>query len=103
MVTESCQQGATQKLQLPEWELTFSQGQLVLKQGAGSPPISLNLPGKGSTAVAACQAPSRSFIDAVYVDDPRRVVLLRLTACSDEACPEQDAWYHALALRSGEH
>jgi CheY-like chemotaxis protein len=101
VVTESCQQGPTQKLQLPELELTFSQGQLVLKQGAGSPPISLNLPAKDSTAVAACQAPGRSFIDAVYVDEPRRVVLLRLTTCSDEACPEQDGWYHALELRSG--
>jgi hypothetical protein len=101
MVTGSCQQGPTQKLHLPELELTFSQGHLVLKQGAGGPPIDLTLPGKGSTAVPACLAASRSFIDAVYVDEPRRVVLLRLTTCSDEACPEQDGWYHAVELRSG--
>jgi hypothetical protein len=101
MVTESCQQGPTQKLQLPELELTFSQGHLVLKQGAGVPPIDLNLPGKGSSAVAACQAPSKSFLDAVYMDERRRVVLLRLTTCGDEACPEQDGWFYALETRSG--
>jgi len=96
MVTESCQQAPAQKLQLPELELAFNQGHLVLKQEGDTPPIELKLVGPGAET---CKAASRTFIDAAYVDQPRGVVLLRLTTCGDEACPEQDRWYHAIKLR----
>jgi len=98
MVTESCQQAPTQTLQLPGLELTFQQGHLVLEQGGGSAPIDLKLVREGSTAEAACTAPGRTFLDAAYVDQPRGVVLLRLTTCGDENCPEQAGWYHPLSL-----
>jgi hypothetical protein len=96
MVTESCQQAPAQKLQLPGLELAFDQGQIVLKQGEGSPPIEQKLAAPGEDA---CKAPSRTFIDAAYVDQPKGVVLLRFSTCGDEACPTQDRWYHALGLR----
>jgi hypothetical protein len=99
VVTESCQQGPAQKLRLPELEVTFRQGHLVLNPGGGRPSIDMNLPGDGSPAEAACKAASRTFIDAAYVDQPRGVILLRLTTCGDESCPEQDGWYHAIKLR----
>jgi len=98
MVTESCQQAPSQTLKLPGLELTFNQGRL-LKQDGSSPPIDLKLTREGSTTEAACTAPSRTFLDAAYVDQPRGIVLLRLTTCKDENCPEQDGWYHALSLR----
>jgi hypothetical protein len=97
MVTESCQQAPVQKLQLPGLELSFNQGHLVLKQGEGSaPPSELNLAAPGTEA---CKAASRTFIDAAYVDPSRGVVLLRLSTCGDEACPEQERWYHSIKLR----
>ncbi|WP_309891674.1 hypothetical protein [Archangium sp.] len=99
MVTESCQQSPAQTLQMPGLELTFHQGQLVLEQGSGSAPIDLKLAHEGSTPEATCTAPSRTFLDAAYVDQPRGVILLHLTTCGDETCPEQNGWYHALSLR----
>jgi hypothetical protein len=96
MVTESCHQAPTQKLQLPELEMAFTQGHLALKQRGGTPPIELTLAAPGTET---CKSASRLFIDAAYVDQPRGVVLLRLTTCGDEACPEQDRWYHAIKLR----
>lgn len=97
MVTESCQQAPSQTLKLPGLELTFNQGRL-LKQDGSSTPIDLKLTREGSTTEAACTASSRTFLDAAYVDQPRGIVLLRLTTCKDENCPEQDGWYHALSL-----
>jgi hypothetical protein len=99
MVTESCQQAPAQTMRLPGWELTFHQGHLVLKQDSARPPIDLKLTRDGSTPEVACTSPSRTFLDAAYVDQPRGVVLLRLTTCGDESCPEQNGWYHSLTLR----
>ncbi|WP_257450797.1 hypothetical protein [Archangium lipolyticum] len=96
MVTESCQQAPAQKLQLPGLELSFQQGHLVLKRGEGSAPSELSLAAPGTEA---CKAASRTFIDAAYADSSRGVVLLRLSTCGDEACPEQDRWYHSIKLR----
>ena len=98
MVTESRQQAPAQKLQLPELEMAFSQGHLVLKRAGSNPPIELDLNHEGGSA-AACKAANRTFIDAAYADSSRGVVLLRLATCGDEACPAQDRWYHALKLR----
>jgi hypothetical protein len=99
MVTESCQQAPTQTLKLPELELTFSQGQLVLEQAGGSPPIERKLSRAGSTMEAACTLPGRTFLDAAYVDPARGVALLRLTTCGDEACSDEGSWYEPLTLR----
>jgi hypothetical protein len=99
MVTESCQQAPSQALQVTGLKLTFHQGHLVLEQDGGKAPIDLKLTREGSTAEAACTAPSRTFLDAAYVDMPRGIVVLHLATCADETCPEQSAWYHALSLR----
>lgn len=99
MVTESCQRSPTQKLQLPELGMELSQGHLLLKQSGGSPPIELELSREGDSGAAACEAASRTFIDAAYVYPAKGVVLLRLTTCDDEACPAQDRWYHAIKPR----
>jgi hypothetical protein len=96
MVTESCQQAPAQRLRLPELDMTFSQGHLLLEQGGDSPPIEVVL---APTGAAACQEASRTFIDAAWVEQSRGIVLLRLATCGDETCPEQDRWYHALAPR----
>ncbi|OJT24983.1 hypothetical protein BO221_11385 [Archangium sp. Cb G35] len=99
MVTESCQQAPAQKLQLPELEMTFNQGHLVLKQTGSAPPIELKLNRPGDNGADACKTASRTFMDAAYVDSSRGVVLLRLSTCGDETCPAQDRWYHAIKLR----
>jgi hypothetical protein len=96
MVTASCQEAPAQELKLPALDLTFHQGHLVLKRGEGTAPLELSL---ASPAGEACQAASRTFLDAVYVDRPRGVALLRLSTCHSESCPRQDTWYHALSLR----
>jgi hypothetical protein len=98
MVTESCQQAPAQKLQLPELELTFNQGHLVLKQG-DTAPVEMTLARDGPQRKDACSAASRTFIDAAYVALAKGVVLLRLTTCGDESCPAQEPWYHAIKLR----
>jgi hypothetical protein len=99
MVTESCQQAPAQKLQLPELELTFHQGHLVLKQAGHSAPVELKLAREGAKGKEPCNAPSRTFIDAAYVAQSKGVVLLRLSTCGDESCPSPDTWYHTLKLR----
>jgi hypothetical protein len=99
MVTESCQQAPAQKLQLPELELTFNQGHLVLKHAGGGAPIELKLARDGAKGQDPCYAAHRTFIDAAYVAQSKGVVLLRLTTCGDESCPSPDAWYHALQLQ----
>ena len=98
MVTESCQQAPAQKLQLPELELTFNQGHLVLKQEGDKAPLELTLARDGAKGHNPCNAASRTFIDAAYVARSKGVVLLRLTTCGDESCPSQEAWYHAIKL-----
>jgi hypothetical protein len=98
MVTESCQQAPAQKLQLPELELTFHQGHLVLKQQGDKVPLELTLARDGAKGQNPCNAASRTFIDAAYVARSKGVILLRLTTCGDESCPSQDAWYHAIKL-----
>ena len=98
MVTQSCQQAPAQKLQLPELELTFHQGHLVLKQGGTSAPVELTLAREGANGKEPCHAPSRTFIDAAYVAQSKGVVLLRLSTCGDESCPSPETWYHALKL-----
>jgi hypothetical protein len=98
MVTESCQQAPAQKLQLPELELTFNQGHLLLKQQADKAPLELTLARDGAKGQNPCTAASRTFIDAAYVARSQGVVLLRLTTCGDESCPSQEAWYHAIKL-----
>jgi hypothetical protein len=98
MVTESCQQAPSQTLKTPGLALAFQQGRLVLEQGGSSAPIDLKLTREGAKTEAACSAPSRTFLDAAYVDQARGIVLLRLTTCGDESCPEQDGWYHVLRL-----
>lgn len=96
MVTASCQEAPAQELKLPGLELTFNQGHLALKRGEGTAPLELSL---ASPAGAACQAASRTFLDAAYVDMPRGVALLRLSTCHSASCPQQDTWYHVLSLR----
>ncbi|HEX5746714.1 MAG TPA: hypothetical protein VFZ09_10740 [Archangium sp.] len=99
MMTESCQQAPTQKLQLPQLEMTFNQGHLVLKRAGSAPPIELKLNRGSDSGADACKAASRIFMDTAYMDSTRGVVLLRLTTCGDEACPAQDRWYHSIKLR----
>lgn len=96
MVTASCQEAPAQEVKLPGLELTFNQGHLTLKRGEGTAPLELSL---AAPSAEACQAVSRTFLDAVYVNRPRGVVLLRLSTCHSESCPRQDVWYHALSLR----
>jgi hypothetical protein len=100
LVTEHCQQAPRQKLEVPEFELTFHQGHLVIvKQGEDAPFVDLKLAREGAREEEPCQATSRLFLDAAYVDVPRGVVLLHLTECGDEACEDRDRWYHAVPLR----
>jgi hypothetical protein len=100
LVTEHCQQAPLQKLRLPELELTFNQGHLVIvKQGEDAPFVDLKLAREGAREEEPCQASSRLFLDAAYADVARGVILLRLTECGDEVCEERDGWYHAVPLR----
>jgi hypothetical protein len=100
LVTEHCQQAPLQKLRVPEFELTFHHGHLTLvRQGEDTPFVDLRLAREGAREEEPCQATSRLFLDAAYVDAPRAVVLLYLTECGDESCEERDGWYHAVPLR----
>jgi hypothetical protein len=100
VVTESCQRAPVQTLKRPGLELSFHQGLLHLEQGHGKGPLTLKLAREDSTAEDPCTAPSRTFLDAAYLDEPRGVLLLRLSTCADESCPERNGWFHPLAFGS---
>jgi hypothetical protein len=99
VVTGSCQEAPEQKLVLEGLEVTFHHGRLTLKGSGVGSPLDLELARGPAAGEKACEAASRTFLDAAYVDLPRGVLLLRLSTCSDEECPSPDAWYHALGLR----
>jgi hypothetical protein len=99
MVTESCQQGPAQTVKLPEVELTFSQGRLLLTRGERGPPLERKLTPPGPAPEAACSSPGRTFLDAAYIDPAQAVAVLRLATCGNEACPDVGTWYEFLTLR----
>jgi hypothetical protein len=100
MVAERCEQVPAQELKLTGLTLTFNQGRMVLQAQGGAPPVELQLTRGSKMAQVDCGKASKIFIEAIYVEQARGVLLLRLATCSSsKSCLAVDSWYHPLKLR----
>ncbi|WP_434383019.1 hypothetical protein [Melittangium boletus] len=84
---ERCPVGP-QTLKLKEAEMTFQQGHIILKRHDKGEPLKLSV-SVGSTENKACNMLQRAFIDAAYANSSENTVILRLSTCVDDECPQR--------------
>ena len=99
LVGAECAIPARQTASLPGLSLTLEAGQVTLRTSKKGSPVSHALPSSPpSENPGPCGDEPRLFLETVYADLQRKVLLLRLGGCERPECPAPPTRFHALRL-----
>ncbi len=99
LVGAECSPPPRQTASLPGWSLGLEAGRLTLRSSKKGSPVSHVLPSSPPPEKPEpCGEAPGMFLETVYADLERKVLLLRLGACERPECPAPTARFHALRL-----
>jgi hypothetical protein len=99
VVGAECATPPRQTTWLPGWKLSLEAGRLTLRSSKKGTPVVHALPSSPpSGKPEPCGGQSAMFLETVYADLERKVLLLRLGACERPECPAPAPRFHALRL-----
>ncbi|AKJ02981.1 hypothetical protein ATI61_113168 [Archangium gephyra] len=99
LVGAECSTPSRQTVSLPGVSLSLEKGTLTLRSSKKGPPVTHPLPASSPSGTSeSCGNGAGTFLETVYADVERKVLLLRLGACERPECPAPTTRFHALRL-----